>query len=98
MSQKLSEYHTGFRAYSSEVLKNIKFEQNSDDFVFDNQVVAQIFDRDYEIAEVTCPAKYFPGASSINFSRSLKYGLGVVVTSLRYFLHKAGLLKWRLLK
>ncbi len=98
MGQKLSEYHTGFRAYSSEVLKKIKFEQNSDDFVFDNQVVAQIFDRDYEIAEVTCPAKYFPEASSINFSRSIKYGLGVVETSLRYFLHKSGLLKWRLLK
>ncbi|MBZ0202512.1 MAG: glycosyltransferase family 2 protein [Ignavibacteria bacterium] len=98
MGQKLSEYHTGFRAYSSDVLKKIKFEQNSDDFVFDNQVIAQIFDRDYEIAEVTCPAKYFPGASSINFSRSLKYGLGVVITSLRYFLHKSGLLKWRLLR
>ena len=97
MGQKLSEYHTGFRAYSSEVLKNIKFEQNSDDYVFDNQIIAQIFNRGYEIAEVTCPTRYFPEASSINFTRSIKYGLGVLATSVRYFLHRAGILKWRIL-
>lgn len=98
MNKKLSEYHTGFRVFSSAVLKSIRFEENSDDFVFDNQITAQIFNRGYEIAEVTCPAKYFPEASSINFTRSMKYGLGVVITSLRYFMHKAGIMKWRLLK
>lgn len=97
MGQKLSEYHTGYRAYSSEVLKNIKFSENSDDFVFDNQIVAQIFGKGFEIAEITCPTKYFAGASSINFSRSLLYGMGVLSTSLRYFLHKTGIIKWKLL-
>jgi glycosyltransferase involved in cell wall biosynthesis len=97
MNQKLSEYHTGYRAYSSEVLKKIKFEENSDDFVFDNQIVAQIFSKGFEIAEVTCPTKYFKEASSINFGRSIKYGLGVVMTSFRYFFHKTGIVKWKLL-
>lgn len=97
MRQKLSEYHTGYRAYSSEVLKNIKFMENSDDFIFDNQIVAQIFNKDYEIGEITCHTKYFKDASSINFSRSVIYGLGVLSTSFRYFLHKAGLMKWKLL-
>lgn len=98
MNQKLSEYHTGYRAYSAEVLKSINFNDNSDDFVFDNQVIAQIFSKGYEIAEITCPTKYFREASSINFSRSLKYGLGVIGVSIRYFLHKTGLLKWKLLE
>lgn len=97
MRQKLSEYHTGYRAYSSEVLNKIKFTENSDDFIFDNQLVAQIFGKGYEIAEVTCPTKYFKEASSINFARSIKYGFGVVLTSLRYFLHKVGIMKWKLL-
>lgn len=97
MRQKLSEYHTGYRAYSAAVLKNIRFSDNSDDFVFDNQMVAQIFNKGYEIAEITCPTKYFGEASSINFSRSMMYGLGVLSTSFRYFLHKTGLVKWRLL-
>ena len=97
MKQKLSEYHTGYRAYSSEVLKSIKFIENSDDYIFDNQIVAQIFSKGYEIAEVTCPTKYFEEASSINFGRSIKYGFGVVLTSVRYFLHKAGIVKWKLL-
>jgi glycosyltransferase involved in cell wall biosynthesis len=97
MGQKLSEYHTGYRAFSANVLKNIKFNENSDDFVFDNQIIAQIFDKGYEIAEITCPTKYFREASSINFSRSLLYGIGVLSTSFRYFLHKTGLLKWKLL-
>jgi len=97
MGQKLSEYHTGYRAFSADVLKNIKLNENSDDFVFDNQIVAQIFDKGYEIAEITCPTKYFREASSINFSRSLLYGIGVLSTSFRYFLHKTGLLKWKLL-
>jgi len=98
MSQKLSEYHTGYRAYSAEVLRKINYNRNSDDFIFDNQVIAQIFSKGYEIAEITCPTKYFKEASSINFSRSLKYGLGVLGVSLKYFLHKTGLKKWKLLE
>lgn len=97
MSQKLSEYHTGYRAFSAKVLRDISYEKNSDDFIFDNQIVAQIFNKGYEIGEVTCPTKYFAEASSINFSRSIKYGLGVISTSLRYFLHKTGIVKWKLL-
>jgi glycosyltransferase involved in cell wall biosynthesis len=88
MSQKLSEYHTGYRAFSSDVLRKIDYHANSDDFVFDNQMLAQIFYAGYDIAEVTCPTKYFPEASSINFSRSIKYGLGVLGTSLKYFFAK----------
>ncbi|MDP3353258.1 MAG: glycosyltransferase family 2 protein [Flavobacteriaceae bacterium] len=88
MNQKLSEYHTGFRAYSSEVLKSIKYKNNSNDFVFDNQVIAQICFNDFEIAEITCPTKYFKEASSINFKRSVIYGLGVLLTSFQYFLTK----------
>lgn len=88
MGQKLSEYHTGYRAFSGEVLKKIKFELNSDDFVFDNQMLAQICNAGYEIAEITCPTKYFKEASSINFKRSVKYGLGVLGTSFKYFFQK----------
>lgn len=93
MGQKLSEYHTGYRAFSQEVLKEINYHANSDDFVFDNQMLAQIFYADFEIAEVTCPTKYFEEASSINFSRSSIYGLGVLWTSLQYFFAKLGLAK-----
>jgi len=93
MSQKLSEYHTGYRAFSKEVLQNINFSQNSDDFVFDNQMMAQIFFAGYEIAEITCPTKYFEEASSINFSRSTKYGFGVLGVSFQYFFNKIGVLK-----
>lgn len=88
MQQKLSEYHTGFRAYSSEVLKNIDFNSNSDDFVFDNQLLAQICFKEYEIAEITCPTKYFKEASSINLKRSFIYGFGVLLTSIQYFMAK----------
>jgi len=91
MSQKLSEYHTGYRAFSREVLETINFEKNSDDFVFDNQMLAQIFWAVYEIAEITCPTKYFEEASSINFRRSMKYGLGVLAVSFSYFFGKLGL-------
>ena len=93
MNQKLSEYHTGYRAFSSNVLHTINFEVNSDDFVFDNQMLAQIFYNGFEIAEITCPTKYFDDASSINIARSTKYGLGVMGVSLSYFLSKAGLCK-----
>jgi len=96
IKQKLSEYHTGYRAFSKEVLESINFNINSDDFVFDNQMLAQIFYAGYEIAEITCPTKYFPEASSINFRRSVKYGLGVIGVSLRYFFARLGLHKSRL--
>ena len=86
MSQKLSEYHTGYRAYSREVLETVNFDANSDDFVFDNEIVAQVFYAGFEIAEVTCPTKYFDEASSINFKRSVEYGLGVLRVSFLYFL------------
>lgn len=93
MNQKLSEYHTGYRAFSKEVITGISYMKNSDDFVFDNQMLAQIFHAGFEIAEVTCPTKYFDEASSINFKRSSIYGLGVLSVSVRYFLDKAGILK-----
>lgn len=94
MGQKLSEYHTGYRAFSKEVLHHINFAANSDDFVFDNQMLAQIFFAGYEIAEVTCPTKYFTDASSINFRRSVKYGMGVLTTSLKYRLQKMHLARY----
>ena len=97
MNKKLSEYHTGYRAFSAEVLHAIDFTHNSNDFIFDNQMIAQIFYKGYEIAEVTCPTKYFEEASSINFSRSVTYGLGVLKVSLYYMLTKLGLMKWRVL-
>jgi hypothetical protein len=96
MNQKLSEYHTGYRAFSKGVLNRINYKINSDDFVFDNQMLAQIFYAGFEIGEVTCPTKYFNEASSINFSRSVKYGLGVLTVSLQYFLHKKGIMKFKI--
>ena len=96
MHQKLSEYHTGYRAFSADVLRNIRYHENSDDFVFDNQMLAQIFFAGYEIAEITCPTKYFPEASSINFRRSSRYGLGVLWTALQYRLQKWHLGKFRI--
>lgn len=98
INQKLSEYHTGYRAFSAEVLKKIDLEKNSDDFVFDNQMTAQVFMAGFEIAEVTCPTKYFEEASSINFRRSVKYGLGVLLTCVQYRLHKWGLSSFSYLK
>lgn len=97
MNQKLSEYHTGYRAFSGEVLRSLDFRCNSDDFIFDNEMIAQIFYKNYEIAEVTCPTKYFEEASSINFTRSSIYGLGVLKTSLFYMLTKLGLMRWKIL-
>jgi glycosyltransferase involved in cell wall biosynthesis len=98
IGQKLSEYHTGYRAFSANVLRKINLEVNSDDFVFDNQMLAQIFFAGFEIAEITCPTKYFEEASSINIGRSIKYGLGVMGVSLRYFLAKRGILKSRIFR
>jgi len=97
MNQKLSEYHTGYRAFSSEVLKKIDYNINSDDFIFDNEIVAQIFYNNFEIAEITCPTNYDSLSSSINLKRSISYGLGVLKVSLFYFLTKRGLKNWKIL-
>jgi len=97
MNQKLSEYHTGYRAFSAEVIRNLALHKNSNDFIFDNQMIAQVFAKGYDIAEVTCPTKYFKEASSINFKRSSVYGLGVLNVSFRYFLHRMKLVNWDLL-
>lgn len=91
VNQKLSEYHTGYRAFDSKVLKSIHFNDNSDDFIFDNQLLSQVIYKDYEIAEISCPTKYFEEASSINFSRSVTYGLGVIKVSIMHFLQRIGL-------
>ena len=88
IGQKLSEYHSGFRAFSKEVLNAIALEHNSDDFIFDNQMLCQIFNKGFEIAEITCPTKYSSESSSINFQRSVTYGMGVVKVSIQYFLNK----------
>lgn len=97
LNEKLSEYHTGYRAFSREVLDAVEYKLNSDDFIFDNQMVAQIFFKDFSIAEITCPTKYFKEASSINLQRSITYGLGVLKVSLLYRLTKWRIWKWSLL-
>jgi glycosyltransferase involved in cell wall biosynthesis len=91
MNQKLSEYHTGYRAFSKAVLEKVNYEKNNDDFVFDNEMIAQIFDAGFDIGEVTCPTKYFKEASSINLSRSITYGIGVLKVSFGYFFKQLGL-------
>ena len=96
VGQKLSEYHTGYRAFSREILENINFEIDSDDFVFDNEMLSQIIFAGYEIAEVTCPTKYFEEASSINFKRSAVYGLGVLRVSIVHRLCKWGWMKHKM--
>jgi glycosyltransferase involved in cell wall biosynthesis len=93
MSQKLSEYHTGYRAFSRKVLETIALDENSNDFVFDNQMLSQILYAGFRVGEITCPAKYFPEASSINLSRSIKYGLGCLKTAAMFRLNKLGILK-----
>lgn len=98
LGQKLSEYHTGYRAFSKEALKAINFEQNSDDFIFDNQMLAQLIYKDFEIGELTCPTKYFEEASSINFRRSSIYGLGCLWVSLQFRLNKWGILNLNMFK
>lgn len=97
LSQKLSEYHTGYRAFSAKVLNNINFKKNSDNFIFDNEIIVQIFKRGYEIGEVTCPTKYFKEASSIKLGPSLRYGFGVLNVSFRYFLDRIHLKKYKIL-
>lgn len=96
MRQKLSEYHSGYRAYSSEVLRKINYMFFSDDYIFDNQLLASILYKGFIVGEISCPAKYFPEASSINFQRSIKYGIGVLATSIKYLLNKIGILKSRI--
>ena len=90
IQQKLSEYHTGYRAFSAEVLKKIPLLENSDDFVFDNEMLLQTMYFGFNIGEVSCPAKYFDDASSISFRRSVTYGIGVIHTSIKYFMSKRG--------
>ena len=96
LGAKLSEYHTGYRAFSREILETLNLEGNSNDFVFDNQMLAQILWHGFTIAEVSCPTKYFPEASSINLRRSISYGLGCLGTGLRFRLAKAGVLRPKL--
>ncbi|MBD3345952.1 MAG: glycosyltransferase [Chitinivibrionales bacterium] len=96
MHAKLSEYHTGYRAFSRELLEKIPFDRNSDDFVFDNQVLAQILWHGYTIAEVSCPTKYFEEASSINFARSVRYGFGCLATAICYRLARMGIFRTNL--
>jgi glycosyltransferase involved in cell wall biosynthesis len=98
VNHKLSEYHTGYRAFSREVLEGIPFNSNSDDFVFDNEMLSQIIYGNFGIAEITCPTKYFEEASSINFARSTKYGLGVIRVSINHMLAKAGIRSNKLYK
>ncbi len=93
LGAKLSEYHTGYRAFSRELLEKMPLDANSDDFVFDNQMLAQIVWLGYTIAEVSCPTKYFAGASSINFERSVQYGLGCLATALEFRFAKMGLVR-----
>jgi len=94
MGQKLSEYHTGYRAFSAEVLRELPLELDSDDFVFDNEITAQIFIHGHEIGEITCPTRYFEEASSINFKRSVIYGLGVLRVCVQYRLHRWGIRRY----
>ena len=96
MRQKLSEYHTGYRAFSKEALQAVDYHANSEDFVFDNQMLAQLFYKGFEIAEMTCPTKYFSEASSINIRRSMKYGFGVLGVAFAYRLQKWHLAKFRI--
>jgi len=95
VGKKLSEYHTGYRAFSRTVIESINIHENSDDFVFDNQMLSQIIMQDFPIGEVTCPTKYFDDASSINFLRSTIYGFGVLWTSVQHRLHRMGMVKIR---
>ena len=94
LGQKLSEYHTGYRAFSAEVLRKIAYHKNSDDFVFDNEVVSQIFMAGFAIGEITCPTRYSEDASSIKLGASIRYGLGVLRVSLQHMLHRAGILRF----
>jgi len=97
LNNKLAEYHTGYRAYSANALRAVNYNKCSDNFIFDNEIVAQITAKGYEIAEITCPTRYFKEASSINFKNSVIYGFGVLKVSVLYFLNKIGLIKYSIL-
>lgn len=96
MKQKYSEYHTGYRAFSSSVLTSLPLEQNSDDFLFDNQMIAQTLYFGFKVGEVSCPTRYEADSSSISFRRSVKYGVGVVMVSCQYFLQRAGFARFKI--
>ena len=96
LGAKLSEYHTGYRAFSRQILQQLPLEVNSDDFLFDNQMLAQVIWFGHTVAEITCPTKYFPEASSINLWRSIRYGLGCLVTAVAFRLARMGLISSRL--
>jgi glycosyltransferase involved in cell wall biosynthesis len=98
ISQKLSEYHTGFRGFTKNVLENLPVKECDDDFIFDNEMLALIFYHNFRIGEISCPTKYFPEASSINFTRSLKYGFGVLSVSVLYFLAQSGIYKSKIFR
>jgi glycosyltransferase involved in cell wall biosynthesis len=98
LNQKLSEYHTGYRAFDAEVLRNIHFKANSNHFVFDNQVIAQVIHAGYKIGEISCPTNYFKEASSIRFWKGLQYGLGVLWVSMAFCLQKTGLCSFSIFK
>jgi glycosyltransferase involved in cell wall biosynthesis len=98
ISEKLSEYHTGYRAYTIDILRTINFENNSEDFVFDNEFISQTVYAGFKIGEISCPTKYFKEASSINLSRSITYGMGVLRVSFQHFFNKIGILKSTLYK
>jgi len=98
MGKNLSEYHTGFRGFNKKILTGLPLKECGDDFIFDNEMLALIYYYGFKIGEISCPTKYFPEASSINFSRSLKYGFGVLGVSLKYFLAKTGLWKGKIFK
>lgn len=98
MGKRLSEYHTGFRGFTREILEKLPLEECNDDFIFDNEMLALIFYYGYKVGEISCPTKYFPEASSINFARSVKYGLGVLDVSIKYLLARLGLHKAEIFK
>ena len=96
LSYKLSEYHTGYRAFSRDVLMSLPLEENTNDFVFDNEMLAQIIFFNFRMGEISCPARYFPDASSIDFHRSVVYGLGVMLTSMKFRLQRMRLGRFRI--
>ena len=96
LGSKLSDYHTGFRAFKREILERLPLEKNSDDFIFDNQMLAQIMFVNYRIGELSCPTKYFKDASSINFIRSMKYGISVLFVSIAYRLQKMKMYEFKI--
>lgn len=98
MGQKLSEYHSGYRLFTAEILQTIPYHQNSDDFVFDNEMLAQILFHGFRLGEISCPTRYFEDASSINFWRSIQYGWGVLRVSIQYRMHRMGIIHSSLFK